>query len=166
MLCSIYRSHLLINNKAQNRQGNGAYCGRHCNYAITQDNKKILSKQIAAIRVDAIFCYRFKCQQQTRHALGIQWWRRVFKWTSGGNTAAEKTMGLMRGVVSILLMSFPLFCFENRTRTMSYEFFWSILRILISNTHNWTNRGKKRNVTINYFCNADTSCILWLAVDN
>lgn len=140
MLCSIYRSHLLINNKAQNRQGNCCILWEALQLCNHPGQQKILSKQIAAIRVDAIFCYRFKCHQQTRHALGIQWWRRIFKWTSGGNTAAEKTMDLMRGVVSILLMSFALVRFENRTRTMSCEFSWSIFRILyhISNTHNWT----------------------------
>lgn len=119
------------------------------------------SKQIAAIRMYAISWHYFKCQQQTRYSLGRWWWRGVFRWTCGRNTTADKTIALnWEGRLASLSMSFTLFCFENMTRTMNYEF----LRIVRHKSNNSWMEGK--HVTVSQICIADTFCFynwLWVA---
>lgn len=160
MLCSIYRSHQLITNKAQDRQGNSCILWEGLQLCNHPGQEKSLSKQIAAIRVDAISWHCFKCQQQTRHSLGIWWWRREFKWTSGRNTTAEKTIDLIwEGRLASFSMSFALFCFENMTRTMNYEFsapFWESFGIF-QTTVEWTER--KKSALLTHFV-----CYNWLWV--
>lgn len=134
MLCAVYRSHQLITNKAQNRQGNCCTLWPALqlrNHPGQQKKKKDPSEQIAAIRMDAISWHCFKCQQQTRYSLGRWWWRGVFRWTRGGNTTADTTMGPnWEGRLASFSMSFTLFCFENMTRVDELWIFWTILKII------------------------------------
>lgn len=124
MLCGVYRSHQLITNKGQNREGNCCILWAALQLCNHPGQQKSLSKQIAAIRKDAISWHCFKCQQQTRHSLRRWWWRGVFRWTSGGNTTADQTMGLnWEGQLASFSVSFTLFCFGNKMRTMNYDFF-------------------------------------------
>lgn len=148
-LCSMYCSHQLITNKAQNTKVNCCKLWAVLQLCNHPGQQKSLSKQIAAIRMDAISWHCFKCQQQTRHSLGIWWWRRVFKWTSGWNTTAEKTMDLnWKGQLASFPLAFTLFCFENMTWTMNYEFskpFWE----------------QKQNVTVSLICIVGAFCFFY-----
>ena len=154
MLCAVYRSHQLITNTAQNRQGNcctlwpALQRRNHPGQQKKKKKKKDPSEQIAAIRVDAISWHCFKCQQQTRYSLGRWWWRGVFRWTRGGNTTADTTMGPnWEGRLASFSMSFTLFCFENMTRDDELWIFWTILKII---------RHTSSHVTVSWICIADT----------
>lgn len=118
--------------------------------------------------MDAISWHYFKCQQQTRYSLGRWWWRGVFRWTCGGNTAARKNNGpKLRGTISIIINVIHFVLFWKHDKDYELWIFWTVLRIVRHKSKQGWAAGK--SVTVGYICIADTFCVCvflynWLRV--